>query len=300
MTIEVPESRWADLDGPVHYVEWDGPAERTFVLVHGLGGSSLSWLAVGPRLARHGRVFALDLGRFRADASGGPQQPTVGQPEAGLSIRGGGRGRRAGRALRELDGRRDLDAPGRGRAGIGRRPRPFELGLPLGARGIPGAGGDGGVRPLPTAAGRRLGLAQAHERPRRRASGPDRVPDHRRRPRQDRPRPRATPRRAAPSPTGERRRRAGVPRSRAVADGARTPPQARGVDPGLREVSGAGDPRTEDRLVPLRYAESALAGHPGWEMRLLPKVGHVPQMETPERWLAAVEDWMARVGPRSG
>lgn len=50
----------------------------------------------------------------------------------------------------------------------------------------------------------------------------------------------------------------------------------------------------EDRLVPLRYAESALAGHPEWEMRLLPKVGHVPQMEAPERWLSAVQDWLAR------
>jgi pimeloyl-ACP methyl ester carboxylesterase len=52
----------------------------------------------------------------------------------------------------------------------------------------------------------------------------------------------------------------------------------------------------EDRLVPLRYAEEALAGHPAWEMRLLPKVGHVPQMEAPGRWLAAVEGWLAELG----
>ena len=39
----MPPSRFADLDGPVHYVEWDGPPGRTFVLVHGLGGSLLSW-----------------------------------------------------------------------------------------------------------------------------------------------------------------------------------------------------------------------------------------------------------------
>jgi pimeloyl-ACP methyl ester carboxylesterase len=48
----------------VHYVGWDGPAERTFVLVHGLGGSHLSWLLVGPGLAEHGRVLALDLCGF--------------------------------------------------------------------------------------------------------------------------------------------------------------------------------------------------------------------------------------------
>ena len=64
MPIEPPPSRFVDLDGPVHYVEWEGPAERTFVLVHGLGGSLLSWLAVAPGLARHGRVLALDLPGF--------------------------------------------------------------------------------------------------------------------------------------------------------------------------------------------------------------------------------------------
>src|SRR5215211_3801217 len=96
MQIELPPSRFADLDGPVHYVEWDGPPGRTFVLVHGLGGSLLSWLAVAPGLARHGR------------------------------------GTR--RARRELDGRRDLDARGRAPARGDRRARPVELGLPVEAR----------------------------------------------------------------------------------------------------------------------------------------------------------------------
>ena len=64
MKIELPPSRFADLDGPVYYVEWDGPPGRTFVLVHGLGGSLLSWLAVAPGLARHGRVLAMDLPGF--------------------------------------------------------------------------------------------------------------------------------------------------------------------------------------------------------------------------------------------
>jgi pimeloyl-ACP methyl ester carboxylesterase len=49
----------------------------------------------------------------------------------------------------------------------------------------------------------------------------------------------------------------------------------------------------EDRLVPLGFAMGALEMRPEWEMRLIPKVGHVPQMEAPERWLAAVEDWLA-------
>jgi pimeloyl-ACP methyl ester carboxylesterase len=50
-----------------------------------------------------------------------------------------------------------------------------------------------------------------------------------------------------------------------------------------------------DRLVPLHYAERALEEHPTWEMRVLPKVGHVPQMEAGDRWLAAVESWLFRL-----
>ena len=58
-------SQTIDIDGPVHYVEWDGPADGpTFVLVHGLGGSHVNWFSVAPRLATHGRVCAIDLAGF--------------------------------------------------------------------------------------------------------------------------------------------------------------------------------------------------------------------------------------------
>ena len=49
-----------DLDGPVHYADFGGSGAPV-VLVHGLGGSHANWLAVGPRLAAHGRVLAIDL-----------------------------------------------------------------------------------------------------------------------------------------------------------------------------------------------------------------------------------------------
>jgi pimeloyl-ACP methyl ester carboxylesterase len=52
----------------------------------------------------------------------------------------------------------------------------------------------------------------------------------------------------------------------------------------------------EDRLVPLGFAMGALELRPDWDMRLIPKVGHVPQMEAPERWLAAVEPWLEGLG----
>ena len=61
----VPPSQWADVDGPLHYVTWEGPPDGpVFLLVHGLGGSLLNWLSVGPALAERGTVYALDLAGF--------------------------------------------------------------------------------------------------------------------------------------------------------------------------------------------------------------------------------------------
>jgi pimeloyl-ACP methyl ester carboxylesterase len=62
------QHRTVDLDGPVHYADFGGSG-RPIVLVHGLGGSSVNWLAVAPRLSALGRVVALDLaghGRTRS------------------------------------------------------------------------------------------------------------------------------------------------------------------------------------------------------------------------------------------
>lgn len=60
-----------DLDGPVHWVDFGGPAGApAFVLVHGLGGSHLNWVHVASALARRGRVFALDLPGFGLSTAG--------------------------------------------------------------------------------------------------------------------------------------------------------------------------------------------------------------------------------------
>src|SRR5437667_394380 len=56
-------SRTIDLDGPVHYADFGGTGP-TLVLVHGLGGSHVNWLAVAPVLARRARVLAVDLAGF--------------------------------------------------------------------------------------------------------------------------------------------------------------------------------------------------------------------------------------------
>jgi pimeloyl-ACP methyl ester carboxylesterase len=56
-------SRFADLGGPVHYLDFGG-AGPTMVLVHGLGGSHVNWIAAGPILAAQARVLAVDLAGF--------------------------------------------------------------------------------------------------------------------------------------------------------------------------------------------------------------------------------------------
>jgi pimeloyl-ACP methyl ester carboxylesterase len=57
------QSRFVDLDGPVHVADFGGRG-TPIVLVHGLGGSHVNWMAVGERLAERGRVLAPDLAGF--------------------------------------------------------------------------------------------------------------------------------------------------------------------------------------------------------------------------------------------
>src|SRR6266511_3708696 len=64
--LDIAPTQVVELDGPVAYREWPGPSAGgpTFVCVHGLGGSSLNWVSIGPGLSERGRVVALDLAGF--------------------------------------------------------------------------------------------------------------------------------------------------------------------------------------------------------------------------------------------
>src|SRR6185295_2680836 len=57
------DRRIIDLGVPVHYIDFGGSG-APMVLVHGLGGSAINWLGVGPSLARRYRVLAPDLAGF--------------------------------------------------------------------------------------------------------------------------------------------------------------------------------------------------------------------------------------------
>src|SRR5947209_20563043 len=61
------EELWIDVDGVrVHAVEWNGAGERQVLLVHGLGGSTITWAPVAGELARRlpARITAVDLPGF--------------------------------------------------------------------------------------------------------------------------------------------------------------------------------------------------------------------------------------------
>jgi pimeloyl-ACP methyl ester carboxylesterase len=57
------QSSILDIEGPVYVADFggDGPV---MLLVHGLGGAHLNWMAVAPQLAARHRVYALDLPGF--------------------------------------------------------------------------------------------------------------------------------------------------------------------------------------------------------------------------------------------
>ena len=288
----VPDSRWIDLDGPVHYVEWDGPGDRTFVLVHGLGGSHANWLRVAPSLAERGRVIVVDLPGFgRSPLAGRPSAIYVGRRLLGDFVRrvAGGSAIVGGNSM------------GGGYAMLVAAFEPDVVdGLVLTGSVFPWARG-GWPSPLVIAGfalyrtpllGRwsvrqrfrrvdpelvvRWGFRMTTEDP---ASIPDDIV------------------RAHVDVVRERQRdpdgaRAFVEAARSIlALGARPSLTRRALDAIACPVFVIHGDR--DRLVPVAYARAAVEAHPSWRYRFLPGIGHVPQLEAPERWLRAVERWLA-------
>jgi pimeloyl-ACP methyl ester carboxylesterase len=65
-------SRWTDIGGPVHYLDFGGPADGPLIVcVHGLGGGAVNWMAVAPLLTGTYRVLAPDLAGHGLTRSGG-------------------------------------------------------------------------------------------------------------------------------------------------------------------------------------------------------------------------------------
>jgi pimeloyl-ACP methyl ester carboxylesterase len=68
--MDAMQSSMLDIDGPIFVADFGGSGP-VMLLVHGLGGAHLNWMAVAPQLTAHHRVYALDLPGFgRSPLSG--------------------------------------------------------------------------------------------------------------------------------------------------------------------------------------------------------------------------------------
>ena len=294
MDLNLPEGRFVDLEGPVHYVEWEGPPERTFVLIHGLGGSHLSWALVGPSLAERGRTIAIDLAGF------------------GLTRRNGRSSKLSAnrvllaRFLDEVAGRPAIlvgHSMGGAVAMLQAAYEPASVeGVVLSASVFPWARG-GVPSPLVVtgfALYRAPGIGDwmVKQRMSRLSSerivrlgfkivtmDPSSVPEELVRAHVDQLAERQLDPDIGPAfveaarsllRLGERGELA-----RTILDRVKCP---------VLVIHGYGD-----RLVPVAFAQAAIESHPNWRVRLLPRVGHAPMIEDPDRWMAAVTGWLDEV-----
>lgn len=288
------EPRTVDLDGPVHYADFGG-AGRPIVLVHGLGGSHLNWASVAPRLASHGRVLAIDLA-------------------------GHGRTRVLGRTATVGANRRLL---GRFLAEVAREPAVLIGNSMGGYLSIAEAAAEPArvaglvlVDPaLPQVPGARFNLRTAAVfaglllpgvgwgmMQRRRHRGPARnvrdtlalccVDPGRVDPAVI----------AAQIALSEERTAFGAEVGRSFLEAARSLTAVlvrRGAYYAMVGTVRApalivqGD---RDRLVHVEAARALAAARPDWPLEVLDDVGHVPQLEVPDRFLAVVEPWLGRLG----
>jgi len=291
-SFEVPRSRFADLGGPVHYVEWDGPKERIFVLVHGLGGAHLNWMLVGPGLARHGRVLALDLAGFGQT------------PRAGRSAKLTANRALLSHFIEEIAGEPVVlggNSMGGGIAMMQAATEPGSVqGLILTSSVYPWARGG---FPSPVVIGgfaayrmKHVGewvMRQRFERLdadrlvrlsfRLATVDPARIPEEVVRAHVDLLLQRME------DPDGGA---AFLEAARSLMSLGRSPERGRGILDHIKCPVLAIHGR-QDRLVPAAFAWAAIEAHPEWWIRVLPDVGHLPQLEAPDRWLANVQEWLA-------
>jgi len=299
-----------DLAGPVHWIEFDGPGggiaangagaggggDRAgappIVFVHGLGGSHLNWVPVGPTLAAERRAVALDLRGFGL-TPGTRRTSTVPANVALLD-----------RFLREVVGT-PVVLVGNSMGGLisilQTRVHPETVaGLILLDPALPQLG----QRPELKVAAQFLaytmpGLGEMYLRAARTRISPRQTvlrvlelcfadPSRASRELVD----------ALIALAEERRRLPGTEAAFLAA--------ARST---IGSISNAGRYRTvmggirvpvllfngeSDRLVSVGSARAAAAANPTWETCFLPDVGHTPQLEAPELVLDAISGWLAR------
>lgn len=285
--------------GPVHWVDFGGPepeqagtaAPTPVVLVHGLGGSHLNWLGLGPRLARRRHAYALDLAGFgltRGSTSAssvganaellaqlvrevvGPRCILVGNSMGGLvALLVAGRHSDLVERLVLIDPaiptrRRAMDREVAATFLVYQIPRVGELFT----RRVSSRSDEQRVHDT---------IALCFADPGR--ADPDVV--------------------AATITMTAHRRRYAPDANESYLAAARSIVSTLGRRGGLRTVmNGVTAPvlllhGDRDRLVPVESARIAAREHPRWTTHILPDVGHTPMLEKPELVGRLVEDWLA-------
>lgn len=296
LAADAMKSLTVDLDGPVHYADFGGSG-RPIVLVHGLGGSHLNWLPVGKRLAAHGRVLAIDLaGHGRTPSLGrtasvGANQRLLGrflEAVAGAPAVLVGNSMGGYLAMAEAAAEPDQVAslvlvdPAVPNTRV-RTWDPFVVAL-FAAYALPGAGaalmrwrGRRGPERLVRAT---LALCCADA---------SRVPGEAVQAHVDLARERMQ--------HGAVFGRDFLVAQRSLMARLVRPRRFYRMVAGIRAraliVQGG-----RDRLVRAEAVRALAAARPDWRLELLEGIGHVPQLEAPERFLAAVEPWLRAPEPR--
>jgi pimeloyl-ACP methyl ester carboxylesterase len=288
--VELPEIRTVELSGPISYRGWDGPADTAFVLVHGLGASHLSWIQVGEGLSGLGRVLAIDLPGFGST-------PLDGRGATLMEQR-----RQVSAFLRWVDAERVVlcgNSLGGAISILQAAVEPASVqGLVLtnsvfpwrlGAIPHPLVMTAFGIYATPRLGERVVGWRLRRMEPEQMVRISLRVL--------------AADPRTIPDDVVEllveqaRARRDDLDAARSFLEACRSMLRL-GRRPGVsrRALGNVVCPVLlvhggRDRLVPERFARAELAMHPEWRGRFIPELGHIPQMEAPDRWLAEVADW---------
>jgi len=296
--LDIAPTQVVELDGPVAYREWPGPSAGgpTFVCVHGLGGSSLNWVSIGPGLSERGRVVALDLAGFGHT------------PRAGRSSSLSANRRLLSAFIREVAAAPVVlvgNSMGGALAALQAAHEPESIArLVLTSPALPW---NRDIRPAPIVlfgftVYRMPTLGEWFVRQRINRLGPERMVAEAFRiccvdpGRIDRAVVRAhvelaTRRRgdpdAIPGYLEAARSLLRLGRNeglvRAFVDRVRCPTLL---------VHGA-----RDRLVPVGLARKVAEGRPNWRLEVLEDVGHVAMLEAPDRWLHAVTEWLDGANP---
>jgi pimeloyl-ACP methyl ester carboxylesterase len=289
------ESRTVDLGGPVHYVDFGGPEDAPrVVLVHGLGGSHLNWDTFAPLLQPHARVLAIDLPGFgRSEPEG--RRATV---QANVEV--------LHRFLEEVAGEPAV-LVGNSMGGmisiLETAAHPAAVsGLVLLDPAIPGprrrldplVAVTFALYAMPVVGERFLWLRRARQTPLQRVRevlrlvgvDPDTLPSSV----IDR----------SVTLLEEREDHAGMDRAYLsaarslllqLADPRRYRAAMESVEGPVLLVQG-----DLDRLVPVHAARDIARRHPRWSYVELDGVGHVPQLQCPERLAGVVLPWLAEIG----